>query len=120
VSSSVKYWIVEMKADDGSLFSVSWIPLYRASLSECRAADFHRTRKCVAITENGRIAASYNEDDFNSVDCSCSPKFNGFIVSVADDGGCGEIFYRNENEVGVVNCPLSGPVFGGYPFDQHP
>jgi hypothetical protein len=107
MSSSVADWTVEMKAEDGSISSVSWILLYRASLSGYRAADFHRAcdrmGKCVVVVkaENGRIAAAYNEDGFTSV----SPNLNGFIVSVGDEGGCREIFHRNDHEVG-------GPWFG--------
>jgi hypothetical protein len=118
VSSSVTDWTVEMKAEDGSLSFVSWILLYRASLSEYRAADFHQAcdgmRKCVVFVkaENGRIAAAYNEDGFTSVIFEESPNLKGFIVSVADDGGCGEIFHRNDNEVGVWNYPDAGPDFG--------
>jgi hypothetical protein len=64
LSSSVSDWTIEMMAEDGSLSSVSWILLYRASLSGYRAADFHQAcdgmGKCVVIVEavNGRIAAA--------------------------------------------------------------
>jgi hypothetical protein len=117
VSSSVIYWTVEMKAEDGSVSSVSWILLYRASLSEYRAADFHQAcdgmGKCVVVVkaENGKIAAAYNQDGFTSVD-NRSPNLNGFIATVADDGGCGEIFHRNDHEMGVYNHSDIGPVFG--------
>jgi hypothetical protein len=117
VSSSVNDWTVEMKAKDGSFSSVSWILLYRASLSGFRAADFHQAcdemGKCVVVVkaENGRIAAAYNEDDFSSV-YGFSPNLNGFIASVADDGGFGEIFHRNDREAGVFNHHLFGPWFG--------
>jgi hypothetical protein len=117
VSSSVTDWTVEMKAEDGSVSSVSWILLYRATLSGYQAADFHQAcdvmGKCVVIVkaENGRIAAAYNEDCFTSVHYD-SPNLNGFIVSVADDGGCGEIFHRNYDDVGVLNHPKYGPDFG--------
>jgi hypothetical protein len=41
-----------------------------------------------------------------------SPNLNGFIVSLANNGGCGEIFHRNDHEVGVWNYPHAGPWFG--------
>jgi hypothetical protein len=117
VSSSVNDWTVEMKTEDGRISSVSWILLYRASLSEYRAADFHQAcdgmGKCVVVVkaENGMIAAAYNEDSFTSVYGSC-PNRNGFIVSIANDGGCGEIFYRNDHAlVGFMNHRSCGPMF---------
>jgi hypothetical protein len=67
----------------------------------------------VVKAENDMIAAAYNEEGFTS-DYSQLPNLNGFIVSVADDGECGEIFHRNDYEVGVVNYLDSGPVFGGH------
>jgi hypothetical protein len=57
----------EMLAEDGSVSSVSWILLYRSSISGFRAADFHQacdgTGKCVVVVKaaNGRMAAAYNE-----------------------------------------------------------
>jgi hypothetical protein len=44
---------------------------------------------------------------------------NGFIVSVADDGGYGEIFHRNDQGMGVVNHPDAGPWFGDAPPDLY-
>jgi hypothetical protein len=117
VSSIVNDWTVEMKAEDGSLSSVSWILLYCASLSGYRVADFHREcdgmGKCVVIVKatNGRIAAAYNEDGFIS-GSTFSPNLKGFIISITDDGGCGEIFNRNDYEVGIWNHPSWGPAFG--------
>jgi hypothetical protein len=117
VSSSVIDWTVKMKADDGSFASVSWILLYRASLSGYRAADFHQAcdgmGKCVVVVkaENERVAAAYNEDGFTSINGS-SPNPNGFIVSVSEDGGCGEIFHRANQRVGIWNHPSYGPDFG--------
>jgi hypothetical protein len=126
VSSSVTDWTVEMKAEDDGASSVSWILLYRASLSEYRAADFHQAcdgmGKCVVVVkdENGRVAAAYNEDGVTSVENVCTPNLNGFIASVADDGGCGEIFHRNGQKVGVMNHPSYGPDFGDeYSSDLH-
>jgi hypothetical protein len=59
-----------------------------------------------------RIAAAYNEDSFTSVAYSRSPNLNGFIVSVSDDGGCGEIFHRSDIwNLGVVNHPTFGTCF---------
>jgi hypothetical protein len=119
VSSSVNDWTVEMKAEDGSGSSVSWILLYRASLSGYRAADFHHAcdgmGKCVVVVkaENGRIAAVYNEDGFTSARWSHSPNLKGFIASVDGNGGCGEISNRNDHKTGVCNHPDVGPVFGG-------
>jgi hypothetical protein len=123
VSSSVNEWTVEVKAGDGSVSSVSWIVLYRASLSEYRAADFHQAcdgmGKCVVIVhaENGRIGAAYNEDGFTSVKNVRTPSLNGCIASIAVDGGSEEIFHRNNHEVGVLNHPGLGPVFGESPRD---
>jgi hypothetical protein len=117
VSSSVRDWTVEVKAEDGRISSVSWILIYRASISGYLAADFHQAcdgmGKCVVVVKaaNGRIAAAYNEDGFTSVQ-RCSPNLNGFIVFVAEDGGSGEIFHRNDKEVGIVNHPELGPFFG--------
>jgi hypothetical protein len=122
VSSIANDWTVEMKAEDGSFSSISWILLYRASLSEYRAADFHQAcdgmGKCVVVVkaENGRIAAFYNEDGFTS-DWSSSPNRNGFIASVVEDGGCGEIFHRINQLVGIWNHPSYGPWFGFSPAD---
>jgi hypothetical protein len=39
-SSSVRDWTVEMNAEDGRVSSVSWILLYRASISGFQAFDF--------------------------------------------------------------------------------
>jgi hypothetical protein len=89
VSSIVNHWTVEMKAKDGSVSSVSWILLYRASLSEYRAADFHHAcdgmGKCVVFVkaENGRIAAAYNEHGFTSVNSSRSPTSMAFSSLLA-------------------------------------
>jgi hypothetical protein len=120
VSSSVSDWTVELKDEDGRISSFSWILLHRASLSGYRAADFHQAcdgmGKCVVVVnaENGRIAAAYNADGFTSVFNYTSPNLNGFIAPVADDGGCGEIFNRNDQGLGVLNDPSWGPVFGNY------
>jgi hypothetical protein len=119
VSSIVNDWTVELKTEDGSVSSFSWILLYRASLSNYRVADFHQAcdemGKCVVVVkaENGRIAAAYNEDGFSSVAFSRNPNLNGFIVSVAEDGGCGEIFHRNDHAVGVWNHPSWSATFCG-------
>jgi hypothetical protein len=69
--------------------------------------------KCVVVVkaENGRIAAAYNEDGFTS-DWNSYPNLKGFLVSVDEDGGVGEIFYRNDNAVGVLNHYFDGPWFG--------
>jgi hypothetical protein len=76
--------------------------------------------KCVVVVkaENGRIVAAYNEDGFTSR-VSDSPNHNGFIVSVADDGGVGEIFHRNDHEVGIYNYASCGPDFGGGASDLY-
>jgi hypothetical protein len=122
VSSIANDWTVEMKNEDGSVSSIFWILLYRASVSGYRAADFHQAcdgmGKCVVVVkaENGRISVAYNNDGFTSVD-GHSPNYNGFIVSVTDDGGCGEIFHRNYRRVGIWNHPSFGPWFGAYPYD---
>jgi hypothetical protein len=42
VSLRLNDWTVEMLAEDGGVSFVSWILLYRASLSGYRAADFHQ------------------------------------------------------------------------------
>jgi hypothetical protein len=115
---SLSDWTVSMRAEEGSSCSVSWILLYRASTSGFRAVNFHKAcygmGKCVVVikAENGRVAVLYNEDGFISVDDRTrpvdiisgrdnyihgllSPNLNGFIASVAEDGGCGKIFHRN-------------------------
>jgi hypothetical protein len=118
VSSSVTDWTFELKAKDGSVSSVSWILLYRASLSGYRAADFHQAcdgmGKCVVVVkaENGMIATAYNEDGFPSVSRS-TPNLNGFIATVTENGGCGDIFHRNDRGSGIWNNPAYGPVYGG-------
>jgi hypothetical protein len=118
VSSSVMDWAVKMKAEDGSESSVSWILLYRASLSGYRAADYHQAcdgiGKCVVVVkaENGSIASAYNEDGFTSTEWSRTSNTNGFFASIAVDGGCGEILHRNYHGVGVLNYTSYGPVFG--------
>jgi hypothetical protein len=96
VSSSLSSWNIEMKA----ACSISWILLYRASLSDFQVDDFHRAchgmGNCVVVVvkaENGRIVVAYNEDGFTS-ERGLTPNFNGFIACVADDGGCGEIFHQ--------------------------
>jgi hypothetical protein len=124
VSSSVTDWSVEMKADNGSISSVSWILLFRASLSGYRAADFHRAcdgmGKCVVFVkaENGRIASAYNDDGFTSRE-SNSPNLNGFIASVAEHGGRGELFQRKDQGGGVWNPSSFGPRFGNGPPDLY-
>jgi hypothetical protein len=90
VSSSLSSWAVKMKAEDETACAISWILLYRASISGYEAADFHRAcdgmGKCFVFVkaENGRIVAAYNEDGFTSVDESTSPYLNGFIASVVE------------------------------------
>jgi hypothetical protein len=118
VSSSIFDWAVEMKDVNGSSSSVSWILLYRASISGYEAADFHQAcdgmGKCVVVVKagNGKIAAAFNEDGFSSVFESTSPNLNGFIVSVNVVGGCKEIFHRTDQEEGIWNHPEYGPDFG--------
>jgi hypothetical protein len=94
--------------------SVSWILLYRASLSGYEVADFHRAcdgmGKCVVVVkaENGRIAAAYSEDGFSS-GVGRSPDLKGFIASVDENSVCGDIFHRNDLGMGVFNSD------GGWP-----
>jgi hypothetical protein len=117
VSSRVNDWTVEMYDGDGSVSSISWILLYRSSLSGYRAADFHQAcdgmGKFVVVVKavNGRIAAAYNADGFTSASSLTSSNLDGFIVSVAEDGGCGDIFNRNALKVGFYNFTDDGPVF---------
>jgi hypothetical protein len=75
--------------------------------------------KCVVFVkaENGRIAAAFNEDGFTSVNGSHSPNLKGFIASVTDDGGRGEVFHRTDHGMGIWNDPGFGPVIGGVPPD---
>jgi hypothetical protein len=67
VSSSLDDWVVSLKAKDARICSVSWKLIYRASLFEAEA--FHQAcdgmGSCVVVVraENGRIAATYNEDE---------------------------------------------------------
>jgi hypothetical protein len=118
VSSSVNDSTVEMKAEDGNPSTVSWVLLYRSSLSGHRVADYHQAcdgmGKCVVVVkaENGRIAAAYNEDGFTSVEGQ-TRNLNGFIACVADDGGCGEIFHRNRSQSGISNYLYYHPCFAG-------
>jgi hypothetical protein len=104
VSSSVNDWTVEMKAEDGIVSSVSWILLYRASLSRYQDTDFYQAcdgmGKCVIVVkaENERIAAAYNQDGFTSGFRETTPNLNGFIVYAAENGDGGKIFHRNDNK----------------------
>jgi hypothetical protein len=97
VSSSLSSWAVEMKARDETACFISWILLYRASLSGYKAADFHRAcdgmGKCVVVVkaDNGRVAAAYNEDGFVS-NGNDSPNLIGFIAYVGEDEGSGRYF----------------------------
>jgi hypothetical protein len=52
------------------------------------------------------------DDGFTSSRWSPFRNLKGFIVSVADDGGCGEIFHRNDQAVGFRNLHGLGPDFG--------
>jgi hypothetical protein len=119
VSSRLANWTIEIKAADDSSCSVSWILIYRASISGYRAADFHQAcdgmGKCVVVlkSENGRIVAAYNEDGFISA-YGRSPNINGFIVSVDEDRGADEIFHRNDSDMGIENHSSYGPVFGNF------
>jgi hypothetical protein len=116
-------WTVELKAGDSTFSSVSWILIYRASISGYDATDFHRAcdgmGNCVVVVKaaNGRIAAAYNEDGFTSVDYSRSLNLNGFIVTVDEQGGCREIFHRIGKKTGLWNNPVTGPVFGDAGLD---
>jgi hypothetical protein len=95
-SSSLSRWTAKMKAKVDYTCSISWILLYRASISGYRSFDFHRScdgmGKCVVVieAENGRIAVAYNEDGFTS-GLSRSRNINGFVTAVGG-GRCGEIF----------------------------
>jgi hypothetical protein len=103
VSSSASSWTVEMKSEEASTCSISWILLYRASISGYLVDDYHQAcngmGKCVVVVkaENGSIAAFYNEDGFVSRghSPSYSPNRNSFIACVKEDGRCVEIFHRN-------------------------
>jgi hypothetical protein len=68
--------------------------------------------RCVVVvqTENGRIAAAYNEDGFSSVYCSTINR-NGFIVYIEEDGSCGVQYDRNAIQEGIYNTPSFGPRF---------
>jgi hypothetical protein len=118
VSSRVNDWTVEMKAEDRIVSLVSWILLYRASLSRYQDTDFHQAcdgmGKCVVVVkaENGRIAAAYNQDGFTSGFRETTPNLNGFIVYAAENGDGGEIFHRAYQRVGIWNHPSYGPDFG--------
>jgi hypothetical protein len=70
--------------------------------------------KCVVVVkaENGKIAAAYNEDGFTSDFLRESPNLNGFIVSVSESGGCGDIFHRNDHSTGISNYPFLVARFG--------
>jgi hypothetical protein len=123
VSSSVADWAVEMYDEDGNFSSVSWILLYRASLSGYRDTDFHQScdgmGKCVAVVKakNGRVAAAYNDDGFTSL-LGNSPNLKGFIASVNEDGGCGEVFHRSDQEVGIYNHRSYGPWLANLNYED--
>jgi hypothetical protein len=118
VSSSLSCWAVEMYGQDEIACSISWILLYRASLSGYKSAEFHRAcngmGKCVVVVkaENGRIAVAYNEDGFFTFKRGHTPNLNGFIACVDENGECGEIFHRTISEVGIFNSVGCGPWFG--------
>jgi hypothetical protein len=118
VSATLSSWTVEMKAHDESACSISWILLYRASISGYDAEFFHRAcdgmGKCVVVAkaDNEKLVAAYTEDGFTSVDRITTPNLNGFIASVDEEGGCGEIFHRNDQDIGVCNSYACGPDFG--------
>jgi hypothetical protein len=119
VSSSLSNWNVEMNGDDFSSCSVSWVLLYRASISGFRAADFHRAcdgmGKCVVVVkaENGRSFVFFIMGIMGNLTTGDrSPNLNGFIASVVENGGCGEIFHRNQDEEGILNHPGANPGAG--------
>jgi hypothetical protein len=60
-SSFLSNWTFEMRPEDEIVCSVSWILLYRASISGYRAADFHRAcdglEKCVVIVKAENVAS---------------------------------------------------------------
>jgi hypothetical protein len=117
VSSRLSSWAVEMKAQDEIACSKSWILLYRASLSNFKASEFHRAcdgmGKFVVVVkaENGSVAISFNEDGFNSDYCHFH-NLNGLNACVDENGGCGEIIHRTDKGIGIFNDPGFGPVFG--------
>jgi hypothetical protein len=92
-------------------------PSISTPISGYEAADFHRAcdgmEKCVVVVkaENERIVVAYNEDGFSS-EIPLTLNLNGFIID--GDGGRGEIFHQNANDVGIWNYPVAGPVFGCY------
>lgn len=108
-----------MKAHDDIVCSIAWILLYRASISGYQASGFHLAcdgmGKCVDFVkaENGRIAASYNEDGFTSKVDTNSPNLKSFIASVDKNGGCGDTYHRNdiEEDGGFFNFAVAGPCF---------
>jgi hypothetical protein len=105
-SSSLASWTAELKDGECSTCLVSWILIYRDSISGYLASDFHRACDgmgkyvCVVKSANGRIAAAYNEDSFAS-DGDWTPNRNGFIASVDEEGERGEINERNYHKVGI-------------------
>jgi hypothetical protein len=116
---------IKLKSKDESC-SITWNLLYRASLFGYDEKEFRRTcnskGSCVVVVkaENGRIAAAYNEDGFAdhnrngrySDTAYDTPNRNGFIVSIKEDGSCGEIYHRTVDEQGVRNYNYWGPTFG--------
>jgi hypothetical protein len=47
-----------------------------------------------------------------------TPNLNGLIACFNENGGCGEIFHRNDSEIGIYNHPDFGPVLGnGWDYD---
>jgi hypothetical protein len=116
-SSILSGWNVSLKGEDESNSSVRWKLMYRGSLFWFGARDFHQACDgvgkflVVVRAENGRIAAAYNEDEFSS-EGGLSDNQNGFIVSIKDDGSCGERFDRNTRGDRILNLASHGPLFG--------
>jgi hypothetical protein len=55
VSATLSSWSVEMKDQVETACSISWILLYRASISNYQSADFHRASdgmgKCIVVVK---------------------------------------------------------------------
>jgi hypothetical protein len=115
-SSSLSDWDVSLKGAGESVCSVRWKLLYKGSMFGFVAREFHQAcdgeGKCVVVVraENGRIAASFNENGF-SLNRDISYNINGFISSIKEDGSCGATFHRNGRGDGIWNHTKRGPVF---------
>jgi hypothetical protein len=121
VSSSLNDWTVEMKDEDGSVSSVSsvsWILLYRASLSGYEAAYFIMLAmewKSVLLLLRLRMGELQLPSTRMAL-LLFLLFFKVLLLTSMDllslSTKCGDIFHQNEQECGIWNTPSYGPDFG--------